>query len=110
MAHRLGLIFFAGYKIIGEQTLRNARLISLTTAAAIALTSFQALACTRFLYETGTNGYIVGRSMDWEEDPGTDLWSFPKGLEPRRRRGFRLHQMDGEARLGHRLVLQYRHR
>jgi penicillin V acylase-like amidase (Ntn superfamily) len=60
--------------------LGNARLIGLATSAAIALTSFQAQACTRFLYETGTNGYIVGRSMDWAEDPGTDLWSFPKGL------------------------------
>jgi penicillin V acylase-like amidase (Ntn superfamily) len=60
--------------------LSSARLISLATAAAIALASFQAQACTRFLYATGTNGYIVGRSMDWEEDPHTELWSFPKGL------------------------------
>ena len=41
--------------------------------------SFDALACTRFIYETGTNSYIVGRSMDWAVDPATDLWSFPKG-------------------------------
>ena len=34
-----------------------------------------------FIYETGTDSYIVGRSMDWAEDPGTDLWSFPKGLK-----------------------------
>ena len=60
--------------------MRNARLISLAASAAIALTSFQAQACTRFLYETGTHGYIVGPSMDWAEDPGTDLWAFAKGL------------------------------
>jgi len=65
---------------LGDGTLRNIRLIGLATSAAIALTSFQAQACTRFLYETGTNGYIVGRSMDWAEDPRTDLWAFPKGL------------------------------
>ena len=43
--------------------------------------SIPAGACTRFIYETGTNGFIVGRSMDWAEDPGTDLWSFPRGMQ-----------------------------
>ena len=56
-------------------------LFALVVSATIALTSFDALACTRFIYETGTNTYIVGRSMDWAEDPGTDIWSFPKGLK-----------------------------
>jgi penicillin V acylase-like amidase (Ntn superfamily) len=65
---------------LGDRTLRNIRLIGLVTSAVIALTSFQAQACTRFLYKTGTNGYIVGRSMDWAEDPQTDLWAFPRGL------------------------------
>jgi penicillin V acylase-like amidase (Ntn superfamily) len=65
---------------LGDRTLRNIRLIGLATSAVIALTSFQAQACTRFLYKTGTNGYIVGRSMDWAEDPQTDLWAFPRGL------------------------------
>jgi choloylglycine hydrolase len=37
-------------------------------------------ACTRFLYETGTKTYIVSRSMDWAEDPGSDLWAFPRGM------------------------------
>ena len=61
--------------------MRNSRLIALVASATIVLMSFDALACTRFIYETGTNTYIVGRSMDWAEDPGTDLWSFPKGLK-----------------------------
>lgn len=47
----------------------------------LALASFEADACTRFIYETGTGGSIVGRSMDWAEDPGTDLWSFPQGMQ-----------------------------
>jgi penicillin V acylase-like amidase (Ntn superfamily) len=42
---------------------------------------FDALACTRFIYESGAKDAIVGRSMDWAEDPGTDLWSFPRGLK-----------------------------
>jgi penicillin V acylase-like amidase (Ntn superfamily) len=40
-----------------------------------------AQACTRFIYESGASDAIVGRSMDWMEDPGTDLWAFPRGLE-----------------------------
>ena len=61
--------------------MKNIRRLSVVACTAITLTSFQADACTRFLYETGTNGYIVGRSMDWAEDPGTDLWAFPRGME-----------------------------
>ena len=44
------------------------------------LISFHADACTRILYETGTKNHIVGRTMDWAEDPGTDLWAFPQGM------------------------------
>jgi choloylglycine hydrolase len=38
-------------------------------------------ACTRILYETGSNDYIVGRTMDWAENTQTNLWAFPKGME-----------------------------
>jgi penicillin V acylase-like amidase (Ntn superfamily) len=38
-------------------------------------------ACTRIVYETGDAAYIVGRTMDWTEDPGTDLWAFPRGMK-----------------------------
>jgi choloylglycine hydrolase len=37
-------------------------------------------ACSRFTYETGSNTYIVGRTLDWAEDPRTNLWSFPRGM------------------------------
>jgi penicillin V acylase-like amidase (Ntn superfamily) len=59
------------------------RRILAAAAATLAVCSLSAaaLACTRFIYETGTDNYIVGRSMDWAEDPATDLWSFPKGLK-----------------------------
>ena len=59
------------------------RIIAVAAATTLALCSLSAaaLACTRFIYKTGTDSYIVGRSMDWAEDPATDLWSFPKGLK-----------------------------
>ena len=52
----------------------------LLISAAISLPCLEADACTRILYETGTKNFMVGRTMDWMEDPGTDLWAFPKGL------------------------------
>jgi choloylglycine hydrolase len=59
----------------------SSRLIVLAASIATSLVGFDALACTRFIYQTGTDDYIVGRSMDWAEDPGSDLWSFPRGME-----------------------------
>jgi penicillin V acylase-like amidase (Ntn superfamily) len=53
---------------------------SLLLSAAGAVSSLPADACTRVLYETGVKSYMVGRTMDWTADPGTDLWAFPKGL------------------------------
>ncbi len=50
-------------------------------ACAIALGSIQADACTRILYESGTQDAIVGRTMDWMVDPNSDLWAFPKGMK-----------------------------
>ncbi len=38
-------------------------------------------ACTRVVYE-GTNRTVVtGRTMDWKEDPRSNLWIFPRGME-----------------------------
>ncbi len=61
--------------------MKNARLVGLAASAALACMSLDAIACTRFIYETGASTFIVGRSMDWAVDPSTDLWSFPKGLK-----------------------------
>lgn len=36
--------------------------------------------CTRILYKSGTDDYLVGRSMDWMEDTQSDLWAFPQGM------------------------------
>lgn len=40
-----------------------------------------ASACTRLIYETGNETYLVGRTMDWYDDTGTDLWVFPRGMK-----------------------------
>jgi choloylglycine hydrolase len=54
--------------------------IGFLAGAVIALSIPQADACTRVLYETGANSFIVGRTMDWYDDTGTDLWAFPRGM------------------------------
>ncbi len=55
------------------------RLVLAATASLFALTS-SADACTRFVYENTKSDLYVGRTLDWMEDPGTDLWAFPKGM------------------------------
>ena len=44
------------------------------------VTTGTAIACSRFTYEGAAGAYYVGRSMDWMEDIGTNLWSFPRGM------------------------------
>ena len=85
--------------------MRNSRLISLVASATIACMSFDALACTRFIYETGTNSYIVGRSMDWAVDPAHRPLVISERSQARRRRGSRLGRMDVETWLGDLFVL-----
>jgi choloylglycine hydrolase len=41
----------------------------------------QADACTRAVYLGPDGTIITGRSMDWEENTGTDLWAFPRGMK-----------------------------
>jgi penicillin V acylase-like amidase (Ntn superfamily) len=53
---------------------------SLLGCAALTLTFASADACTRVLYGTADKDYIVGRTMDWDVDPHTNLWSFPRGM------------------------------
>ena len=49
--------------------------------ASIILSRQETNACTRVVYE-GPEGMIVtGRTMDWKEDPQTNLYIFPRGLE-----------------------------
>ncbi|MBI1323394.1 linear amide C-N hydrolase [bacterium] len=52
-------------------------LIALSVSAVFAST---ANACTRCLYKGPGGSVLVARSMDWEEDPGTEIYVFPRGM------------------------------
>jgi penicillin V acylase-like amidase (Ntn superfamily) len=54
-------------------------LVAVLTAATV-LHVTQASACTRCLRVFADGTVIVGRSMDWMEDPGSELWAFPRGM------------------------------
>ena len=43
--------------------------------------AFRSEACTRCVYLGPEGEVIVARSMDWVEDPGTNLYSFPRGMK-----------------------------
>jgi len=38
-------------------------------------------ACTRCLHRCVDDTVIVGRSMDWMEDPKSEIWVFPRGMQ-----------------------------
>ena len=44
------------------------------------LAPLPASACTRCMRVFGDGAVVVGRSMDWVEDPGSEVWVFPRGL------------------------------
>ncbi|MCH5229518.1 MAG: linear amide C-N hydrolase [Muribaculaceae bacterium] len=56
-------------------------IISLLCLVCVVLSKQYSDACTRVVYE-GPEGMIsTGRTMDWKEDPQTNLYIFPRGLE-----------------------------
>ena len=57
----------------------RALLVAALTAGLLAATP--AFACTRCLRVFHDGTVIVGRSMDWVEDPGSELWVFPRGMK-----------------------------
>jgi choloylglycine hydrolase len=60
--------------------MKRTTIITILIAATLTLVLLKTSeACTRILYETGSKGFIVGRTMDWYDDTGTDLWAFPRG-------------------------------
>ena len=62
--------------------MKRKTIITILIAFALALVLLNTSeSCTRILYETGSKGFIVGRTMDWYDDTGTDLWAFPRGME-----------------------------
>lgn len=55
--------------------------LAILVTACLSLWAEETEACTRVVYE-GPEGMIAtGRTMDWKEDPQTNLYIFPRGLE-----------------------------
>jgi penicillin V acylase-like amidase (Ntn superfamily) len=54
---------------------------ALALLATVSLAIPVADACTRIVYNGDGNAFFVGRSMDWMEETGTDLWAFPAGMK-----------------------------
>lgn len=57
--------------------------VSLLTLADLAFASVPSDACTRCAYLGPNDTMIVARSMDWAEDPGTNIYCFPRGMARR---------------------------
>jgi penicillin V acylase-like amidase (Ntn superfamily) len=55
-------------------------LVAIAALAGAALVIPVADACTRIVYSGKDGAHYVGRSMDWAEETGTDLWAFPAGM------------------------------
>lgn len=49
-------------------------------AGLVLVAAAPAEACTRCLKVFADGTVVVGRSMDWVEDPGSELWIFPRGM------------------------------
>ena len=58
-----------------------ARLTCSLVAVSMLLAGAPAGACTRCLKVFADGTVVVGRSMDWVEDPGSELWIFPRGMK-----------------------------
>ena len=41
-------------------------------------------ACTRAVYLGPDDMIVTGRTMDWKEDPQSNIYLFPRGMEKRR--------------------------
>ena len=53
----------------------------LVALVAVAIVGGAATACTRCLHCFADGRVIVGRSMDWMEDPSSEIWCFPRGMK-----------------------------
>jgi penicillin V acylase-like amidase (Ntn superfamily) len=54
--------------------------VAMLTLAGLAFVSVTSDACTRCAYLGPNDTVIVARSMDWAEDPGTNIYCFPRGM------------------------------
>jgi choloylglycine hydrolase len=59
---------------------RDSRLAAVVFIA-LSVIAAPASACTRCLRVFADGTAVVGRSMDWVEDPGSEIWVFPRGMK-----------------------------
>lgn len=57
------------------------RWASTAALAGSLLATTPAVACTRCMRAFADGTVVVGRSMDWVEDPGSEMWVFPRGMK-----------------------------
>ena len=55
-------------------------LVAVLVFATAAFSAPAGRACTRCVYLGPDNTVLVARSMDWVEDPGTEIYCFPRGM------------------------------
>ncbi len=53
---------------------------AITICAASTALTHRALACTRVVYQGPDTTTLTARSMDWKEDPQSQMWIFPRGM------------------------------
>jgi choloylglycine hydrolase len=56
------------------------RLLAVAAMAALPLAAAPVSACTRCMRVFGDGTVVVARSMDWVEDPGSEIWVYPRGM------------------------------
>lgn len=57
------------------------RICLLMILAGVVASVESASACTRVVYQGPNNTILTGRSMDWKEDIGSNIWIFPRGMQ-----------------------------
>ena len=55
-------------------------LLAIASSLAFAALAAPTFACTRAVLKTDGGTVLTGRSMDWMQDIGNNLWAFPRGL------------------------------
>lgn len=85
MATGLGMVGaheLTNHKDDAPMTPVSTPLALLCAGACLALSSlsFDAAACTRFVYHGAGSEVMTARSMDYKVDTGTHLWQFPRGM------------------------------
>jgi choloylglycine hydrolase len=82
-ARQPGFIAHPGFSKSSDNLRRKTRMtkqLLFTLALISGMAAGVANACTRCVYLGPNNNVFVARSMDWAEDPGSEIYSFPRGM------------------------------